>query len=261
MNTILNRIIEHKKSEVAQRKAATPAGKLELSPFFSRPAVSLRESLLSENASGIIAEFKRMSPSAGWINRGGDPVEITRGYVEAGASAVSVLTDREFFSGMRDDLMKAREVNDCPLLRKDFMIDPYQVIEAKALGADVILLIAAVLENTKIREMAKLARELGMEVLMEVHDAHELGFLNDWIDVVGVNNRDLKKMKTDVRASVGLAKMIPDGYLKISESGIDKPDTIKRLKGLGYQGFLIGEFFMRQEDPAMACKEFIDKIT
>ncbi len=260
MSNILDRIIEVKKLEVSERKSATPVDRLEKSPYFKRTTVSLKESLISETATGIIAEFKRMSPSAGRINRNADPVEITSGYVHAGASALSVLTDRKFFAGTRDDLMRAREVNKCPILRKDFIIDPYQVLEAKAIGADVILLIASVLDNSSIRELAQKAHDVGLEVLLEVHDSCELAYLNEWIDIVGVNNRNLKKMETDVQTSIDLAGMIPEQFLKISESGIHDPETINFLKGLGYRGFLIGEFFMRHENPAKACRKFISQM-
>ena len=260
MSTILDRIIENKKLEVQQRIAETPVDRLEKSPYFKRTPVSLKEALMPKKASGIIAEFKRMSPSAGWINRNSDPVDITAGYVQAGATALSVLTDRKYFAGTRDDLMRAREVNKCPILRKDFMVDPYQVLEAKAIGADVILLIASVLENTSIMELAKLAHDVGLEVLLEVHDSQELACLNEWIDIVGVNNRNLKKMKTDVQTSIDLAGRIPEQFLKISESGIHDPETINYLKGLGYKGFLVGEHFMKHKNPAKACRKFIKKM-
>ena len=193
MNNILSRIIEDKKKEVQERIKEFPVSQLEESPFFGRTPVSLKESLLSPGSSGIIAEFKRMSPSVGHINRYADPVDITRGYVHAGAAALSVLTDRKYFGGSNDDMMRAREVNNSPILRKEFMIDEYQVIEARALGADVILLIASVLDNSSLVKLAKLARSFDMEVILEIHDPTEIKSLNPWIDVVGVNNRNLKK--------------------------------------------------------------------
>ena len=260
MSTILDEIIENKKLEVSERKSATPADRLERCPFFNRTTVSLKESLMSGKSSGIIAEFKRMSPSAGWINRNADPVDITKGYVQSGATALSVLTDRRFFSGTRDDLMRVREVNKCPILRKDFIVDPYQVLESKAIGADAILLIASVLDNTSIMELSRAAHDVGLEVLLEVHDPGELAFLNDWIDIVGVNNRNLKKMETDVQTSIDLAGKIPDQYLKISESGIHDPETIIFLRRLGYRGFLIGEHFMKQGQPVKACRKFIKQM-
>jgi indole-3-glycerol phosphate synthase len=260
MSTILDKIIENKRLEVSERRSASPVDRLEKSPFFNRTTFSLKESLKSEKSSGIIAEFKRKSPSAGWINRTADPVDITKGYVQSGAAALSVLTDRNYFSGMRDDLMRVREVNNCPILRKDFTVDAYQVLEAKAIGSDAILLIASVLDNTSIRELAEVAHDVGLEVILEVHDSSELAFLNDWIDIVGVNNRNLKKMETDVQTSIDLSGKIPSQYLKISESGIHDPETIAYLKGLGYSGFLIGEHFMKQGDPAKACRKFIKQM-
>ena len=187
-------------------------------------------------------------------------MDITRGYVHAGAAALSVLTDRKYFDGKRDDLMKAREVNNCPILRKEFMIDSYQVIEAKALGADAILLIASALDNSTLVELAELAHSFGLEVILEIHDQTELPYLNRWIDIVGVNNRNLKKMETDVQTSIDMAGKIPEDFIKISESGINDPETINYLKEIGYQGFLIGEYFMKQEKPAKACRKFIEKM-
>jgi len=261
MSSILDKIVEQKKLEVRQRKSETPVGRLNESPFFNRVPISLKEKLQDGKSTGIIAEFKRMSPSAGWIYRNADPVDITQGYVKSGAAALSVLTDRKFFAGSRDDLMKAREVNKCPILRKDFLIDPYQVLETKAIGADVILLIASVLDNSSIVELAGKAHEVGLEVLLEVHESSELAYLNEWIDLVGVNNRNLKKMVTDVQTSIDMAGMIPDGFVKISESGIHDAKTINVLKDLGYQGFLIGEYFMKHKKPAKACRDFIQKCT
>ena len=260
MENILTRIIEDKKKEVQERIKESPVSQLERSPFFKRHTVSLKESLICPGSSGIIAEFKRMSPSVGTINRYGDPIEITRGYVHAGAAALSVLTDRKYFGGSRDDMMKVREINKCPILRKEFMIDEYQVIEARALGADVILLIASVLDNSRLVELAKLARSFEMEVILEIHEPAELASLNPWIDVVGVNNRNLKKMETDVQTSIDMVEKIPKDFMKISESGINDPETINFLRGLGYEGFLIGEYFMKHEKPARACRKFIEEL-
>ncbi|MFC2114876.1 indole-3-glycerol phosphate synthase TrpC [Bacteroidota bacterium] len=260
MSNILERIIADKKLEVRQRMVETPVGNLEKSPYFKRVPLSLKESLIKKESSGIIAEFKRMSPSAGRIHKNADPVDITRGYVNAGATAISVLTDGKYFAGTRDDLMRAREVNQCPILRKDFMIDEYQVLETKAIGADAILLIASILDNSSIRMLAEMAHSVGLEVLLEIHEISELVCLNEWIDLVGVNNRNLKIMECDVETSISMAGMIPDEFMKISESGIHDPETINYLKKLGYKGFLIGEYFMKQEDPVKACRKFIEKI-
>ena len=260
MSNILEQIIEDKKQEVRQLITESPVQQLERSPLFNRTPVSLKDSLLNQTSSGIIAEFKRMSPSAGRINRKADLVATTRGYVHAGAAALSVLTDRKYFGGSRDDMMRAREVNHCPILRKEFIIDEYQVLESKAIGADAILLLASVLDPSAIARLAKLAHSVGMEVILEIHDPAELASLNQWIDVVGVNNRNLKKMETDVQTSMDMAGKIPEDFLKISESGINDPETINFLKGLGYKGFLIGEYFMKHEKPAQACSSFIEKM-
>ena len=233
---------------------------LERHPVFNRPTISLRDGLAGNTKGGIIAEFKRKSPSRGIINENADPVEISKGYVQAGAEGLSVLTDTKYFAGSREDLLRVREANRCPTLRKDFMIDEYQVVEARAWGADVILLIAAVLEKDKVRNLSTLAHSLGLEVLLEIHEESDLDDLNENIDIVGVNNRDLKRMHTDVNTSLLLSEKIPADFLKISESGISDPGTILTLKEYGYRGFLIGEYFMQQKDPANACRELIEGL-
>ncbi len=259
MSNILDSIIENKRLEVRQKKAETGTEKLEGSPMFSRDTVSLKERLLQDTSCCIIAEFKRMSPSAGWLMRNADPSLISQGYVHAGAAALSVLTDRKYFAGSIEDLVRVRETNQCPVLRKDFMIDEYQILEARAAGADAVLLIASVLGKKTTGELARLAHSVGLEVLLEVHEPPELECLNEWIDIVGVNNRDLKKMETDVNTSIDMGGLIPGEFMKISESGIHDPETIIFLKELGYSGFLIGEYFMKQENPAGACRRLIEK--
>jgi indole-3-glycerol phosphate synthase len=257
---ILDKIMADKKLEVQERKQTVPVEKLEASPHFSRPTHSLRDQLARSTAGGIIAEFKRKSPSRGMINESADPVEIAGGYIRAGACGLSVLTDNKYFAGSREDLIRVREAHRAPVLRKDFMIDEYQVLEARAWGADVILLIASVMGKRQVRDLSALARSLGLEVLLEVHQASELDVLNGTIDMVGVNNRDLKKMVTDVNTSMALAERIPADFLKISESGISDPGTIIMLREHGYQGFLIGEYFMQSSDPADACRKLINGI-
>jgi indole-3-glycerol phosphate synthase len=187
--------------------------------------------------------------------------EVTRAYVDAGAVGLSVLTEKNFFGGSQSNLVKAREINpDMPILRKDFMIDPYQLFEAEAYGADVILLIAACLTGKKAEILAKKAKELGMEVLMEIHNEEEVEKINDYVDMVGVNNRNLKTFEVNVETSVRLSKLIPDKFVKISESGLDDVTTIQYLKENGFKGFLIGEKFMKSEDPGEACREFIKEL-
>ena len=181
--------------------------------------------------------------------------------MQGGASAISILTDTEFFGGKNEDLTTARKFNYCPILRKDFTIDEYQIVEAKSIGADAILLIAAVLSPKRLNELALFARSFGLEVLMEAHNEEELNsHLNDNVDVVGVNNRNLKTFEVNIETSIGLAESIPDQFVKISESGISKHETVIKLKKHGFQGFLIGEYFMSHGRPGAACAEFIQKI-
>jgi len=259
--SILTRIIETKKKEVSQQKDQVPIASLEKYPLFKRQCNSLKASLQEENSTGIIAEFKQKSPSKGDINFRVQVEEVTKSYVEAGAAGLSVLTDFEYFGGTLANLTKPREANpEIPILRKDFIIDSYQVIEAKAYGADVILLIAAILGKKQAEDLAKKAKSLGMEVLMEVHNAEELEKINEFVDIVGVNNRDLKTFKVDVETSVQLAGHIPDRFLKISESGISEAETIRYLKEHGFKGFLIGETFMKTENPGEACKKLIAEL-
>lgn len=259
MSTILDKIIESKKVEVASRKLATPISKLEQTAAFSRKCLSLRHSLITSE-SGIIAEFKRKSPSLGWIHEDADVVDVTAGYSAAGASGISILTDLEYFGGTPMDLMAARRFISCPVLRKDFIIDAYQLYEAKAMGADVILLIAAALTVTETLELACKAHELGLEVLLEVHNAVEIDHANDFVDMLGVNNRNLKTFEQSIQTSFELAELIPDKYVKVSESGISKTDTVKQLRKVGYKGFLMGENFMKEEDPAEALQQFIEEL-
>lgn len=258
---ILDKIIETKKVEVANQKKVVSETKLEKYPLFSRKCNSLKSNLLMEGASGIIAEFKQKSPSKGEINFTVKVEDVTKAYVNAGASCLSVLTDYEYFGGNMANLSKARETNpDIPILRKDFMIDTYQIIEAKAFGADVILLIAACLSKEKALELAKKAKELGLDVLMEIHNAEELEIVNDYVDVVGVNNRNLKTFEVSVETSVELSKLIPNKFVKISESGLKGTEEIKYLRKNGFKGFLIGETFMKTDNPGEACKQLIAEL-
>ncbi len=258
---ILNKIIAHKKKEVEERKSLYPIKLLEKTIYFSSPTVSFRKYLLREDKVGIIAEIKRQSPSKGMINQYVSIERTSIGYMQAGASALSVLTDTEFFGGKNEDLTTARKFNYCPILRKDFIIDEYQIIEAKSIGADVILILANVLEPSRIKEMAKLAKSLNLEVLLEVRDKEELvSSLNEYIDAVGVNNRNLKDFSVNLSQSIDLAPLIPNDFIKISESGISTVKAIQDLKSLGYKGFLIGEAFMQHSRPEIACTNFIKEI-
>lgn len=258
--TILDKIIADKELEVAERKKLVTVDDLQVSPYFSRKCISLKDSLMNSE-SGIISEFKRKSPSKGWIHENADVVEITSGYNQAGAAGISILTDSKYFGGVAEDLIVARSHLNCPVLRKDFMIDEYQLYEAKAMGADVILLIAAALTIEKTEELASKAHDLGLEVLLEVHNQEELRHINKYVDLVGVNNRNLKTFEVNTGISQALAGLIPDNFVKISESGISSPETVVELRRAGYKGFLMGENFMKENDPAVVLKRFIEKIS
>lgn len=258
--TILDEIIAHKHKEVATRKELFPVKLLEQRLYFSTPVVSLRKYLLRPDKCGIIAEFKRRSPSKGDINPHASVEQVTIGYMQAGASALSILTDERFFGGKNEDLTEARKFNFCPILRKDFIVDEYQIIEARSIGADAILLIAECLDKKRLKELAQHAKSLGLEVLMEVHSREELDKLNEYVDMVGVNNRNLKDFKVDIQTSIALSEAIPDSVVKISESGINDPNVIIHLKEQGYRGFLIGEYFMASAEPHLRCREFIQRV-
>jgi indole-3-glycerol phosphate synthase len=259
---ILDKIIEHKRGEVMERKDLFPLKTLEQNPFFSRPTFSIKDFVRRQDRSGIIAEFKRRSPSKGVINAEASVVQTTKGYVAAGASALSVLTDQEFFGGSNEDLSLARRNNSCPILRKDFTIDEYQIVEAKSIGADAILLIAAVLDAATSKKLVSFAHSLGLEVLLEVHDEEELLLnLDAGADLIGVNNRNLKTFVVSTEVSKKLAARIPDGVVRVSESGISSPETIAELRTYGYEGFLIGENFMKNSRPEISASEFIKELS
>ena len=256
---ILEAIIERKKIEVEERKASTPIEVLQQSELYVRPRLSLKQFLLDESKTGIIAEFKRRSPSKGSINENADVVEVTTSYANNGASCLSVLTDELFFGGSTEDLIKAR-VNKIPILRKDFIIDEYQITEAKAMGADVILLIAACLSPFEVKRLAAFAKSLGLEVLLELHGEEELEHICDETEIVGINNRNLKTFEVDIEQSLRMAKQIPLNKIKVAESGISSIETILLFKQNGFSGFLIGENFMKEENPGEAFKKFINQL-
>ncbi|HEY0651710.1 MAG TPA: indole-3-glycerol phosphate synthase TrpC [Chryseosolibacter sp.] len=258
---ILDKIIEHKRSEVDQMKNLVSVARLEQRPDFTRATLKMTDFMLDKQHNGIIAEFKRKSPSKGVINAHASVEDTTKGYVAGGCSALSVLTDSNFFGGSNDDLKKARAVNRVPILRKDFTIDEYQVVEAKSIGADAILLIASVLDPTQSRKLSDLAHSLGLQVLLEVHDAVELkAHTGCGADLIGVNNRNLKTFDVTIENSKRLAGLIPDSVVKVSESGISSPDTILDLRQFGFRGFLIGENFMKQSDPGEAAISFMQEL-
>ncbi|MBT8318259.1 MAG: indole-3-glycerol phosphate synthase TrpC [Lutibacter sp.] len=259
--TILDKIIAHKKQEIAQLRSEVAVEKLVKSPLFKRTTISLKKALTVQNSTGIIAEFKRQSPSKGVINDKVEVVDVTQGYLQANVAAQSILTDSHFFGGTMLDLIQARTVNDStPILRKDFIIDAFQIVEAKAIGADVILLIASYLTKQELKNYGKLAEDLGLEVLYEVHNQEELDKIELDHKIIGINNRNLKTFEVDLEHSIQLASQIPDSCIKVSESGLSDPRVIIGLKEYGFQGFLIGENFMKTEDPGLSCQAFINQL-
>lgn len=259
--TILDKIVLRKKEEVALAKQAVSIQQLEAGLHFKRDPYILKDFLLDGQRTGIIAEFKRRSPSKGIINNQVKVADVTQAYAAAGASALSVLTDVDFFGGHTNDLLEARAANEIPVLRKDFMIDEYQVVEAKALGADIILLIAAILTPTEIRNLSAVAKNLGLNVLLEVHNQQELerSICKD-LDAIGVNNRNLADFTVNIQTSFDLVNQIPDNFMKISESAISAVETIKELKTAGFNGFLIGENFMKTANPGQAMRDFAGQL-
>lgn len=256
---ILDKIISHKKEEVAEQSSLVPVKLLEQSIYFESEVVSMKKYITRADKTGIIAEFKRKSPSKGIINASAPVEAVTIGYMQAGASALSILTDTEFFGGKQEDLTLARKYNFCPILKKDFIIEEYQLIEAKSTGADCVLLIAAALEPKRLKELAQFANSLGLEVLLEVHDGEELdSAINEYVDLVGVNNRSLKSFDVSIEISKSLVDKIPSGFVKISESGLSKPETLVELKEAGFDGFLIGESFMKSIRPHQAALNFMN---
>lgn len=258
--TILDRINEFKKLEVARRQVVTPLGQLKDSPGYQLPRRSLSQSILSSEHYGIIAEFKRKSPSQDDINLTADPIAVTKGYQLAGAAGISCLTDTQFFGAHPTDIDLVRQAVTLPVIRKDFMVDRYQLHEARAMGADAILLIAASLSAGQIDEFAAEANELGLEVLCEVHNEEEVAKVSEHVNIVGVNNRNLKDFSVSIGNSIRLAEILPKGVLKISESGIEDPQSIAKLRNHGFKGFLIGTYFMREVDPGLACANFIQRV-
>ncbi|MGN7990498.1 indole-3-glycerol phosphate synthase TrpC [Pedobacter sp. 22226] len=258
---ILDKIVLRKKEEIAAAKALVSINDLEHSVHFKRKPYIFKDFLLADDRTGIIAEFKRRSPSKGLINGIADVAEVTQAYNAAGASALSVLTDVDFFGGKTDDILAARAANNIPILRKDFMIDEYQILEAKAWGADIILLIASILTPQQINDFGKFAKDLGLNVLLEVHNLEELErSICPNLDAIGVNNRNLADFTVNIQTSFDLVNKIPDEFLKISESAISNPQTIKELKAAGFNGFLIGENFMKTDNPGASIKEFVAQI-
>jgi len=245
MRDVLQEIVAHKQEELERMRAKKP---------------SLRQALL-DSETGIIAEFKRKSPSKGWIKEEGCASEIPFSYQQNGAAAISILTDKHYFGGHDRFIVEARQSGvTIPILYKNFVIDEFQLYEAALYGASAVLLIAACLSKEKLRELMLKAHELGLEVLLEMHSEKELEYCELEPDVYGINNRNLGSFITDVENSFRLAELLPKDAVKVSESGISKPETIRELRKAGFRGFLIGETFMKTEDPGTALKNFIEKI-
>jgi indole-3-glycerol phosphate synthase len=257
---ILDKIVAHKKEEIKQAKKKVSIKELEYYRHFVAPLASIKQNLINNPDFPVIAEFKRQSPSKGNIHSDAKVEEIVPGYSKSGVSGISVLTDNYFFGGSNDDLSKARDLTGTPIIRKEFIIDPYQVYEARAIGASAILLIAAILKKEQTRDLAALANYLGMEVLMELHDEKEIKILNTYIDMVGINNRNLKTFEVNLEHAANLVSLLPDDILPIAESGIHSSADFYFLKDAGFKGFLMGEYFMKHDDPVKACQNLKEEI-
>lgn len=262
MSTILDTIIAAKRKEIAKYKPLSSMERFRKEGFFWEfTNRSLKQSLLAKDSTGIIAEFKRKSPSKGWFKTKELEVEpVVKPYDRYGAAGISVLTDDEFFGGDLDDLIQTKIITDVPILRKDFIVDEWQIAEAKAFGADVILLIAACLSPAEVKTLAAFAKSIGLEVLLEIHNEMELGHICDEVDLVGVNNRNLKTFEVDVRVSLDLIGKIPAAKPAVAESGLKDVETIVTLRQAGFKGFLIGETFMKEENPGAEFEKFTESL-
>lgn len=259
MTTILDKILANKKLEVERQKQEIAVARLEEQVAAVACRQSFREALANSDT-GIIAEFKRRSPSRDWIFKDAEVEKIIPLYSKNGAAAISVLTDMDFFGGSLTDLEQASRLTETPLLRKDFIIDEYQLFQAKLSGASAILLIAAALSVKETKQLSGKAKDLGLDILLEIHNENELDHINELVDVVGVNNRNLATFVTDVQVSFDLSGKIPDGFIKISESGISDPQTVSDLQQAGFKGFLMGENFMKTSAPGEALGNFIKQL-
>ncbi|ATA67862.1 indole-3-glycerol phosphate synthase [Capnocytophaga cynodegmi] len=252
---ILDKIIQHKKEEVSISKKRMSIQELKNSEFYERESFSLKQSI--QQRTGIIAEFKRKSPSKGIINNASSVQNVCLAYEKFGASGISILTDKNFFGGNSEDILQVRKSIKLPILRKDFMIDEYQFYEVKAMGADVVLLIASCLSVSQTQEFTHIAKELNLEVLLEIHNEDELKHINQNIDIVGINNRNLKDFKVDLQHSVILKNSLPKDKLSVAESGIYSEEDFKFLRNKGFDAFLMGEYFMRNQSPEKAFENFV----
>ncbi|WP_341663973.1 indole-3-glycerol phosphate synthase TrpC [Blattabacterium cuenoti] len=262
MMNILERIVSVKQKEVSNKKIIHPIKKLEKSFLFKRKTFSLVKNIRSSHT-GIIAEFKCKSPSKGVINNTALIEKVVKDYESAGVSGISILTDQHFFSGKNEHLKKSRSIVSIPILRKDFIIDEYQIIESKSIGADVVLLIAGILSKNQISNLSKLSKSIDLEVIIEIHNEFEIDKITENldIDIVGINNRNLQTFIVDYNRCLSLFSKISNSYVKIAESGINDINHILKLKKQGFEGFLIGEYFMKQKDPGKICKYFIESLS
>lgn len=262
MSNILDQIVTNRRQEVSFLKKALPLAEVIKRIDLNYVSNSLSKALIQEGASGIIAEFKRRSPSRGIINNKVESSMVAKGYAEAGASGISVLTEEKYFGGYSSDLEDVLKVNPLiPILRKDFIVDEYQIFESRMLNADVILLIAAVLDKKQIADFVSIAHELDMEVLLELHEEYELEKIDERVDLMGINNRNLKDFSVDIERSLILMEKLPPEAIKIAESGLSDPGVVNQLRERGFKGFLLGENFMKTNNPGEACREFIHRLT
>ena len=260
MKNILAEVVEKRKATVQQLKNVMPMEAWKKMPLYNRKCLSLQKSLLNETGTGIIAEFKRASPSKGIINAAADVYEVVSGYELHGAAAASILTEPLYFKGNNDDIIGIRDGINIPILRKDFVFDEYQIAESKALGADVILLIASSLSAKEVKRLATFAKNIGLEVLLELHDEEELDHICDATTIIGINNRNLKTFEVDIDRSLRMAEKIPAEKIKVAESGINSVENIFLFKQHGFKGFLIGENFMKAPDPTIAFAAFVHQL-
>ncbi|ACY40432.1 indole-3-glycerol-phosphate synthase [Blattabacterium sp. (Blattella germanica) str. Bge] len=256
---ILEKIVSVKQKEVSRNRVIRPIKELEKSLFFKRNIFSLVKRL-KDSKTGIIAEFKSKSPSKGVINNFVSVEKVAKDYESSGVCGISILTDQNFFSGKNEDLEKSRSIVSIPILRKDFIIDEYQIIESKSVGADVILLIASILSKNQIKNFSKLAKSIDLETIIEIHNEFEIDKITENLDIIGINNRNLQTFIVDYNNCLKLSSKIPNNYTKIAESGINDVNHIFELRKQGFKGFLIGEYFMKRKDPGEFCKKFIKSL-
>jgi indole-3-glycerol phosphate synthase len=257
---ILDKIVYDKKSEIENLSKIVSISDLENKKDFTKQSKSLKESI-KKSKSGIICEFKRKSPSNEKINYKSNVSDVINGYEKAGAVGVSILTNKKYFDGSISDINEAKKSINIPILRKEFIISEYQIVESKSIGADAILLIASILNKEDIKNYSSLAKSLGLEVLLEIHSIDELNKIsNTDVDIIGINNRNLDTLDIDIKNSIDMFEKIPNEFIKISESGISKVESIIRLIKVGYDGFLIGENFMKTSKPEESAYNFIKKV-